>query len=159
MPVDVGPTGIADVPQVSVEANQALEVNSDMLNSLVKLSTSDPDPAEISLLANQYFEENRYAEAAELYERLLAFGPGNADVHNNLGLTLHYLGRSEEALIRLKDGLAIDSTNQRIWLTYGYVNSQTGDLETARSALTKAIEIDSETQVGKSAMNMLANLP
>jgi len=89
----------------------------------------------------------------------LAFDPTNVEVHNNLGLTLHYLGRSEEALRRLNDGVALDSNNQRIWLTLGYVNSQLGNVEHARTALTKATQIGSNESIRQSAERMLDELP
>ncbi|MDH3751165.1 MAG: hypothetical protein OEU40_11265, partial [Gammaproteobacteria bacterium] len=75
------------------------------------------------------------------------------------GLTLHYLGRSTEALRRLNDGIAVDRSNQRIWLTLGYVNSELGNTEEARTALTTATQIGSDESIRQSALNMLENLP
>ena len=43
-----------------------------------------------------------------MYSQLLAFDPKNVEVYNNLGITLHYLGRSAEAVQRLNEGLALD---------------------------------------------------
>ncbi len=150
------PSDIA--PISSVENRQSLDINPAMLRSLMDLEPDSADPAAISMLANEYFEDGRYAEAAEFYEQLLAFGPSNADVHNNLGLTLHYLGRSDEALAKLGEGVALDPENQRIWLTLGFVNSETGNVDDARAALTTAIRINAANPVGQSAAKMLANL-
>ena len=116
------------------------------------------DPARISELANEAFAARDYRRAAELYERLLDFDPGNADVHNNLGLTLHYLGRSGEALERLERGKGIDATNQRIWLTLGFVNGQLGNIDEARAALATAAEMDATSDVGRSARRMLEDM-
>jgi len=82
------------------------------------------DPFEISRQAELFFANRQFDRAAEAYEKLLAFSPNDAEIYNNLGLTLHYIGRSEEALRRLNEGVAVDVENQRIWLTLGYVNSQ-----------------------------------
>jgi Flp pilus assembly protein TadD len=150
------PSDIA--PISSVENRQSLDINPAMLRSLMALEPDSADPAAISMLANEYFEDGRYAQAAEFYEQLLAFGPSNADVHNNLGLTLHYLGRSDEALAKLGEGVALDPENQRIWLTLGFVNSETGNVDEARAALTTAIRINAANPVGQSAAKMLANL-
>lgn len=150
------PSDIA--PISSMEGRQSLDVNPAMLRSLIDLEPDSADPAAISLLANEYFEDGRYAEAAESYEQLLAFGPSNADVHNNLGLTLHYLGRSDEALARLEEGVAFDATNQRIRLTLGFVNSEMGNADEARAALTAAVQMNADSQVGQSAAKMLENL-
>lgn len=121
--------------------------------------TTTDDPIEISRRANQFFSNRQYEQAATSYERLLAFNPENVEVLNNLGLTLHYVGRSDEALRRLNDGVAAGPDNQRIWLTLGYVNSQLGNVDEARKALRKAAEIGDNASIRQSALNMLENLP
>ena len=117
------------------------------------------DPVALSAQANGYFANNQYTLAAEAYQRLLAFDPGNVNVLNNLGLTLHYLGRSDEALERLLEGSRLDPLNQRLWLTLGYVSSETGNIAQARSALTTAAKMGPGTAVGISASRMLEALP
>lgn len=120
---------------------------------------SAQDPAEISRQADDLFARRQYGQAANRYKRLLDFDPQNVEVHNNLGLTLHYLGRSDEALAYLDDGVALDSTNQRIWLTLGYVNSQLGNNDEARAALRKAAQIGDNESIRQSALRMLDELP
>lgn len=117
------------------------------------------DPLEISRQANQFFTNRQYQQAADSYERLLAFNPKNVEVLNNLGLTLHYLGRSDEALRRLNEGVSLDPENQRIWLTTGYVNGQLGNVEQARTALTTATQIGTDESIRRSAVEMLEALP
>ena len=117
------------------------------------------DPFEISRQAEQFFASKQYARAAEAYERLLAFSPDDAEIYNNLGLTLHYLGRSTEALDRLNEGVAVDPEHQRIWLTLGYVNSQLGNIERARAALTTATQVGTDESIRQSANKMLEGLP
>lgn len=117
------------------------------------------DPAEISRQADQLFARRQYEQAMRGYMRLLEFDPQGAEVHNNLGLTLHYLGRSDEALRYLNDGVARDSSNQRIWLTLGYVNSQLGNVEQARTALDKAAQMGDDESIRQSALRMLDELP
>ena len=97
--------------------------------------------------------------AASLYGQLLLIDPSNVDTHNNLGITLHYLGRSAEALDRLNEGALLDPGYQRIWLTLGFVNQQVGNIEEARAALTTAAEMGTDSAVGKSAERMLGELP
>ena len=116
------------------------------------------DPVEIYRQANEYFANKQYDRAAEYYERLLAFSPNDAEIHNNLGITLHYLGRSSEALEQLNKGVAVDPEHQRSWLTLGYVNSQLGNTAQARTALTKATQIGTSESIRQSAMKMLEDL-
>ena len=129
---------------------------------LVSSSINDPtiqDPVEISRQADEFFANKQYDRAVDLYEQLLVFSPNDPEVYNNLGLTLHYLGRSTEALRRLNDGVAVDATHQRIWLTLGFVNSQLGNTEQARTALTNAAQIGADESIRQSAMKMLEDLP
>jgi predicted Zn-dependent protease len=141
-------------------ANENKQDNLYMLDALVSNPTNaTQDPAELSRLADVYFAERQYDKAAELYERLLAFDPGSADVHNNLGITLHYLGRSTDAIRVLNEGIAREPANQRIWLTLGFVNKDIGNTEDARSALTNATQMDPDSEIGKSAARMLADIP
>ena len=117
------------------------------------------DPAELSRQADQFFVNRQFQQAANAYERLLTFDPDNAEIYNNLGLTLHYLGRSDDALRRLNEGIAVNADNQRIWLTLGFVNSQLGNIEQARKALTTAAEVGGDESIRQSASTMLEALP
>lgn len=135
------------------------ETNPAQLNSSTFSQSTIEDPAEISRQANEYFTKKQYDKAAELYERLLVLAPNNVNTYNNLGITLHYLGRSSEALHWLNEGVAVDQTHQRIWLTLGFVYSQVGNTENARSALSTSAKIDADNEIGKSAVKMLENLP
>lgn len=125
----------------------------------VSATTSFDPPVALSRQADEFFNGKQYARAADLYAQLLALVPSNVDTYNNLGLTLHYLGRSAEALQKLNEGIAVDATHQRIWLTLGFVNAQIGDIEEARLALATAVLIDADSDVGESAATMLEELP
>jgi len=134
-------------------------MNSTQLNSSTFNQSSAGDPVELTRQANEYFTNKQYGKAADLYERLLVFDPNNVDAYNNLGITLHYLGKSTDAIVRLNEGVAIDPTHQRIWLTLGFVNSQIGDTVQARTALNTAAKINADNEIGESAIKMLEDLP
>jgi len=59
----------------------------------------------------------------------------------------------------LNQGAAMDPGYQRIWLTLGFVNAQAGKLGEARAALTSAMDLGADNQIGQSAAKMLAELP
>jgi Flp pilus assembly protein TadD len=83
----------------------------------------------------------------------------NVNTYNNLGITLFYLGRSDDALRRLNEGIALDPSYQRIWLTLGFVNGQLGNFREARTALNRAVGMGADNEIGQSAMQMLDGLP
>jgi len=130
-------------------------------NDLEQLISSYPgqplsdDPAVISRQADDFFTNEQYDKAADLYEQLLAAGSTNVNTYNSLGITLHYLGRSTEALRVLNEGVALDPSYPRIWLTLGFVNSQLGNTGQARSALSKAAQLGAGSDIGQSATKML----
>lgn len=129
------------------------------LSSPGLVDTTLSDPAEIYRRAEEFFASRQYAQAAQLYEQLLDFSPNDAEIYNNLGLTLFYLGRPDESLRQLNEGVAVDPGHQRIWLTLGYVNSQLGNAESARAALTNATERGDNASIREAAEKMLAELP
>jgi len=160
--VSASASATARLPGISPDL---LESVSAQLDSSVtpQLSAMDfstiQDPAELARLADQFFANRQYDHAATLYERLLTFNRTNADTLNNLGITLHYLGRSQEALATLNEATTANPAHQRSWLTIGFVNSQLVDVEQARAALTRAIELGTDADVTQSAQSMLDALP
>jgi len=155
----------ANVSERPSTTNQAPLAPTDGISKFSQLSHStlgestSQDPVELSRQADQFFTNQQYDRAAALYERALALSPNNVSIQNELGLTLHYLGRSAEALRTLNEGVAADPKNQRIWLTLGFVNSQVGNIEQARTALTNATRIGTDESIRQSAMEMLKKLP
>lgn len=135
---------------------------SDLTNSLPVFPGDAPlvgEPEDLYRRADDLFAQQRYDEAAQVYEQLIENGFDDVDTYNNLGLTLHYLGRSAEALSVLQDGIDKDGGYQRIWLTLGFVSGQIGHVQPAREALQKAVDLGPETDVGKAAAQMLEQLP
>jgi len=133
---------------------------SDLENLISNFPGNSPidDPVKISHQADEYFSMQQFDKAADSYRKLLKFDPENADTYNNLGISLHYLGRSAEALQVLNEGVVVDPSYQRIWLTLGFVNSQVGNTGKAREALTTAAQMGADTEVGRSATQMLQAL-
>lgn len=117
------------------------------------------DPQQLANLADDYFAKQDYARAADIYARLITMAPGDAELYNNLGITLHYLGRTDEALEKLKHGTTLDPSLQRIWLTLGFVQGSAGHIEEARSALQRAIDLDPASSIGQEAKRIQGNLP
>ncbi len=124
-----------------------------MLGPREELSTEDP--ALLARLGDRLFEEKQYERAVMAYERAVRFNPDDVDSYNDLGLSLQYLGRSAEAAAVLKEGIARDRDYQRIYLTLGFVQLQSGNREAAVRALQRAIELGPDNDVGIAARRML----
>jgi Flp pilus assembly protein TadD len=117
------------------------------------------EPESLARIADQHFQEGLFREATSEYRRALEQAPDNVDIYNNLGLTLHYIGRSREAVDILEQGIAVDANNQRIWLTLGFIQLNRSDASRARHALVTAAELDPGSRVGREAMRLLDEVP
>lgn len=170
MPRDVhqglsGDLSMSDAPllpgsgRITVEDAQRLVTAKPPGGSGTSAISYGESPQQLSRTADELFRQRRFQEAASQYARVLEQAPDNVDAYNNLGLTLHYIGRSAEALEVLNKGIAVDATYPRIWLTLGFVQQSLGDLSGARVALAKAAELGPESPVGREAKRMLAALP
>ncbi len=124
-----------------------------------RLKEKPDDKKAIYSLADTYFTLKRFDDAVKYYKKLLIIMPDDADVYNDLGLSLHYLGKSNEAVNALETGIEKNPYNQRIWLTKGFVLAYgVGDLKKAGEAWKKARGIDPASSVGKAADNYLTQI-
>jgi tetratricopeptide (TPR) repeat protein len=89
---------------------------------------------------------------------VIELDPEDLDAYNDLGLALHYSGRSQAGLETLQEGAAKDPEFQRIWLTMGFVSAQAGDPAGAHPALEKARDLDPDNGIGQEATRMLGLL-
>jgi tetratricopeptide (TPR) repeat protein len=131
------------------------------LKEKIYLESLKEDPGNARLhaeLGDLYFENKRYVQAIEEYRRAIAIDPVDADSYNDLGLALHYTGKSDEAIKTLKKGTEANSSYQRVWLSYGFILASTGNREEAKPALEKAISLGPDTDMGSEAKRILALL-
>jgi tetratricopeptide (TPR) repeat protein len=114
------------------------------------------NPVALASIGDEYFETKRYAMAIKVYEKVLELNPEDVDTYNDIGLALHFLGRSEEAIMKLKKGTEIDPSFQRVWLSLSFVLISTGKTEEARGVVEKTLEIDPESGMGEEARKFIS---
>ena len=69
----------------------------------------DPRDVEaLDRLAMTRFGQRQYEEALSLYKRLVEIGPDGAQTHANVGATLYYLGRADEAIRSYEHALSLN---------------------------------------------------
>lgn len=123
-----------------------------------ELDVDNKDPQALSIIADRYFEMRNYAQAAEVYKKVIELAPQDVDSYNDLGLAYHYTNRSKLALDILRKGTTVDPSFQRIWLSYGFVLTSTGQTAEAKTAFGKVIELGPDNDIGKEAQRMLGTL-
>ena len=117
------------------------------------------DPAVLADQADELLTQQRFGEAVVAYRKLLEIAPDEIDTYNDLGLALHYAGRSGEALQVLEAGVAKDPEFQRIWLTLGFVRLQLGQVDAARDALEACVDLDPQHPIADEARRFLGSMP
>jgi Flp pilus assembly protein TadD len=118
-----------------------------------------PDnPARLAEEADRLFTARDFVGAEAAYRKLLELAPGNVDAYNDLGLVLHYTGRSAAAVEMLEQGIARDVGQPRIWLTLGFVQVQRGQNAAAEEALRKVLVLQPEGRLADEARRFLDGL-
>ncbi len=143
------------------ESSAALPVNqSTVVAELESRLKENPDDTELlSSLADAYFERKQYSEAVTYYKRAVQADPGNADVYNDIGLAMHYMGNSAEGLKYIEEGITKNPYQQRIWLTKGFILAYgMGDLDAAKEAWEKTKALDPMSGIGKAAADYLTQV-
>lgn len=135
-----------------------LDPESEERMAAARINEYSDNPVALSSIGDEYFETKRYVMAIKVYEKVLELSPEDVDTYNDLGLALHFSGRSDEAIIKLNKCTEIDPSFQRGWLSLGFVLITTGQTEEARGVLEKALEIDPESGVGEEAKNFISYL-
>lgn len=147
------PSSVSEPAQPSAPLNNSTII--DDLKSRLKDKPNDPDIT--WRLGDAYFEAKQFNEASTYYKKALEFKPDEADIYNDLGLSVHYLGKSDEGLKYVEQGIKKNPYNQRIWLTKGFILAYgLGDLNGAKAAWEKANALNPESQIGKAAAEFLA---
>ena len=113
------------------------------------------DAKAFSEVGDIYFDQHKFIDAIEYYKKAIAMDPQDIDAYNDIGLSYHYIGRSDEGLKYVEEGIKRDSAYQRLWLTKGFILAIRGNIADARSAWEKAYRLDPNSDVGRSAASFL----
>ncbi|MFQ5464492.1 MAG: tetratricopeptide repeat protein [Thermodesulfobacteriota bacterium] len=139
--------------------NKPLNYSSIIEDLKAQLAEKPDDPDLVAQLGHAYFEQKRFDEASEYYKKTIELTGGNADMYNDLGLSMHYQGNSAGGLGYIDKGIKENPYNQRIWLTKGFLLAYgMDDIEGARKAWEKAAALDPTSQIGKAAADYLSQV-
>jgi tetratricopeptide (TPR) repeat protein len=145
--------GTARGPAMS--AGPVLDDGSRQITPVEELGIDINNPEALALSGDRYFEQGNYAQAIEIYKKVIELDPGHADTYNDLGLAYFYLRKPDLAIEALKKATDTAPDMQRAWLSYGFVLMSIGKTSEARPVLSKAHEISPDSMVGAEAKRML----
>lgn len=109
------------------------------IKALEDQAAQNPQDAQPALgLANLYYDNQRFADAAGWYEKGLKWDPKNVNARTDLGTVYFNLGRPRDALAEYRKSLAIDPAHEPTIFNTIIVNLEgTHDLAAARAAWEK----------------------
>ena len=113
----------------------------DLINAArAAAAAGESDPDGLHLLGLVRCEQNLHAEALEFFHRSLARRPGHPHVLTNLGKTLKFLGRNDEAASAFKAALASQPELGDALCELGELQYRAGDYAQAETSLRKVLE-------------------
>jgi serine/threonine protein kinase len=75
----------------------------------------------------KYWQEKKYSEALDEFEKLLAREPGNPEAHFSLASVLKEQGRIDEAIVELEKTVSLESSDPRPYKSLGEIYEQRQD--------------------------------
>ena len=112
----------------------------DLVNAARAASAAgEKDPDALHLLGLVRCEQNLHAEAVDFFHRSLARRPGHPHVLTNLGKTLKFLGRTDEAASAFKAALARQPDLGDALCELGELQYRAGDYAQAETSLRKVL--------------------
>ncbi len=153
----IGSYGFQSAIEPSVEPEQI-----ELMQEVLPLLSTDPAAAEKRLreiiadpentnavffftLGNVYFQQERLAEAAELYRDAIAEFPSFRRAHKNLGLILVRQGNFAEAIPSLSRVIELGGADGLTYGLLGYAYSSTENWVPAESAYRNAMLLEGQT--------------
>jgi tetratricopeptide (TPR) repeat protein len=108
-------------------------------------SKNPADPQPKLALANLFYDNQRFQEAADWYEKALKLDPKNVNARTDLGTVYFNLGRPTEALAEYKKTLEIEPLHQPTIYNSIIVNLEgTHNMAAARAAWKKLHDLNPE---------------
>jgi predicted TPR repeat methyltransferase len=105
------------------------------------VTSAQTQSREIFVIGIGHFEAGRWNEARDCFERCRALTPERPSVLGNLGITLHRLGHTREALPLLQQATAGEPQFMEAWACLGLAHEAHGEWAPAADALTKALAL------------------
>lgn len=93
---------------------------------------------------HEYYENNEFGKALEVWRRGIAASPKSASLHNNCAAALFHLGRLDEAIAACNLALTVDPEYAVALMTRGEILLEQGNVKSARKDLEALRKLDEE---------------
>lgn len=132
------PTASADQP---TEAAQPVVTDSAaaMMNDLPEGAEAVELPEQIVMLADSAYSKDNFAEAEQLYLKVLESGVSSSALYYNLGNTYYRLGNYGKAIVSYERALKLDPTNKDARINLEFVNGRITDKQIDSSSYLDSV--------------------
>lgn len=113
-----------------------------MLDKAVRQASQGERAAILRKVAEAFMEANHFAEAEELFLKLLKHSPEEVETYNRLGIALRRQGKYDEAEAYYRMALESHPHNAVIYYNLGVLQFSRQEKENARNSLLEAIRLD-----------------
>ena len=130
------------------------------VRDLIAEAERDPrDAVTRTVLANLYFDADRFREAIKWYEESLVFNPDDVNVSTDLGVSYYYTNQPDRALEQFMHSLKVEPEHVKTILNIGIVRAfGKQDLAGAAEAWDRVIAISPDSPEGRAAQQALESL-
>lgn len=136
-----------------VDLNNVQKINE--LEAQVKAAPNNPQL--LLQLAHLKNDSGFYDKAIIDYTHYLEVNPSDADARIDMGVCYYNLQNYPKAIEEMEIALTFQPTHQIAHLNLGVVTMASGDIETSKQWLEKAVKLNPNTDAGKRAQELLSS--
>ncbi|MBW7889142.1 MAG: tetratricopeptide repeat protein [Bacteroidetes bacterium] len=139
--------------------NQTAPQNAETLQRIseleARLKTSPNDQEAMLELANRLHDAHFFPRAVEAYKKYLTANPKDADARVDMGICYFENGNFEQAVKEIEQVIKQSPKHQMAMFNLGVMYLNQGDMEKSNKWLAQCADLDSSTEVGKKALQIL----
>jgi Flp pilus assembly protein TadD len=110
-------------------------------------------------IGNAYYEDKDYASALTWFETSAKKNKRFPEAYVGMGMTLVALGRVDDAIARLEEGLSETAEDINVLAALGEAYYRAGRFVDARTRLERAVQKNASSPAGQRAAELLRNFP
>ena len=134
--------------------------NKDAVRAYQKAAILKPDRADVQLaLGKTHIQLENYNEALKAYSRAITLGCDKAEGQCGVGIAYLGLERFDEAVTALRKAVVADPFSAAAYTCLGLAYGGSGRYQASRTVLEKAVRLDSDGAWGKTARELLTQIP
>jgi tetratricopeptide (TPR) repeat protein len=135
----LGPVNTPNIPPGNLQHSNVTQMEQPTNNILNSTQENETQWFKVGVAR---FEQGRYDESLQAYDKVVQINQQNAVAWNNRGIVLGLLGKSDAALQSFLRATSINSSFAEAWFNVGIAYDIFGEYDNAIEAYTKATEIN-----------------